>query len=57
MDANSISSDKTAFNQTYHLQITNRFENFEFDVLVFDVDDETGQSKDFDCYTKAVADA
>ena len=45
-----MSSDTTAFNQTYTVQITNNFENFEFDVLVFDVDDNTGKSPDFDCY-------
>lgn len=49
-----MSSDKTAFNQTYHLQITNRFENFAFDIMVFDVDSKTGQSKDFECYKEAV---
>ena len=54
MDANAMSDDKTAFNQTYHLQITNRFENFEFDLLIFDVDDDTGESKDLNCYKEAV---
>jgi len=29
----------------------------EFDVFVFDVDDATGESPDFECYKKAIADA
>ena len=34
--------------------MTNKFENYKFDVLIFDVDDETGESADLTCYLQAV---
>jgi len=36
------------------VRIINSFENFEFDVLIFDVDDDTGKSEDLACYLSAV---
>ena len=35
------------------MAVTNNFENFQFDIFVFELDDE-GNSKDFDCYKQAV---
>ena len=53
-EANAMSDDSSAFNQTYTVTITNNFENFKFDVLVFEVDDDTQTSKDYECYKQAV---
>ena len=52
-EANFVSQDQGAFNQSITIGITNNFENFQFDIFVFEVDDE-GRSADFDCYKQAV---
>ena len=52
-DANFVSQDEGAFNQTINIAVTNNFENFMFDIFVFEVDDQ-GNSADLDCYKKAV---
>lgn len=36
------------------VKVTNKFENYKFDVLIFDVDDETGESPDLVCYLQAI---
>ena len=36
------------------LSITNNFENFMFDILVFELDSEKNTSPDYDCYKKVV---
>uniref|UniRef100_A0A7S3IY14 Uncharacterized protein n=1 Tax=Strombidium inclinatum TaxID=197538 RepID=A0A7S3IY14_9SPIT len=43
-----------AFNQSVDVRITNNFENFEFDVLIFEVD-ESSKSSAYDCYVEAVS--
>lgn len=53
-EANAMSDDNSAFNQTYTVSISNNFENFLFDMFVFDVDDVTQRSPDLECYKKAV---
>ena len=53
-DANAFSQNQQAFNQSIEIAITNNFENFQYDVFVFEVDEETGKSQDFECYRAAV---
>ena len=52
--ANFMSRDSMTYNQTIDVHITNNFENFKFDVLIFDVDEKTGKNEDFECYKAAV---
>ena len=52
--ANFVSRDSATYNQTIDVHITNNFENFKFDVFVFDVDEKTGRNEEFECYKKAV---
>ena len=52
-EANFVSQDEGAFNQTINIGVTNNFENFKFDMFIFDVD-ATGSSKDLECYKDAV---
>ena len=47
-EANSVSQEEGAFNQSITVSITNNFENYEFDIMIFDLVD--GESKDLDCY-------
>ena len=54
-EANFVAQDNSAFTQTFDISITNNFENFKFDMLVFEVDEATGKAPVFDCYQKAVA--
>ena len=49
-EANFMSGDAMTYNQTIDVHITNNFENFKFDVFVFEVDQETGKSEDYECY-------
>ena len=53
-DANSMSQEEKAYNQSLTIQITNKFENYKFDVFIFDVDDETQESPDLTCYLDTV---
>ena len=53
-EANFMSRDSMTYNQTIDVHITNNFENFKFDVLIFDVDEKTGKNEDFECYKSAV---
>jgi len=43
-----------AFNQSIEIAITNNFENFMYDVFVFEVDEDSGKSEDFECYKQVV---
>ena len=52
-EANFVSQDEGAFNQTITVSIANNFANFMFDIFVFEIDEE-GKSPDFDCYKNAV---
>ena len=55
-DANFMSDDSTAFNQTVDVKITNNFENFKFDVFIFEgIDEESRESDDLRCYKEAVS--
>ena len=38
-EANFVSQEEGAFNQTISVQITNNFENYFFDVFIFETDD------------------
>ena len=49
-----MSGDAMTYNQTFDVHITNNFENFKFDVFVFEVDEETGKSEDYECYKQTV---
>ena len=49
-----MSGDAMTYNQTIDVHITNNFENFKFDVFVFEVDEETGKSEDYECYKQTV---
>ena len=53
-DANAISQESQAFNQSIEISITNNFENFQYDVFVFELDEDNGKSEDFECYKSAV---
>jgi len=53
-EANSVSQEEKAFNQTLTVQVTNKFENYKFDVLIFDIDDKTGESPDLTCYIEVI---
>ena len=47
----SILTDKdTALKQTFSIDLNNHFINNEFDIIIFDQEDNSG----FDCYEKAV---
>ena len=52
-EANFVSQDEGAFNQTITVSIANNFANCMFDIFVFEIDEE-GKSPDFDCYKNAV---
>ena len=52
-EANFVSQDEGAFNQTITIGVTNNFENFKFDMFIFDVN-EDGTSEDLECYKNAV---
>ena len=49
-EANFMSRDSMTYNQTIDVHITNNFENFKFDVFIFEVDEKSGKSEDFECY-------
>ena len=51
--ANFVSQEEGAFNQTISVGITNNYENYNFDILIFEVDDD-GKSEDLECYKTAV---
>ena len=51
-DANYLSNNNSAYNQTFYVSITNNHQNFLFDLFVFEVDPETGNSEGIDCYLK-----
>ena len=53
-EANAISQESQAFNQSIEIAITNNFENFMYDVFVFEVDEDSGKSEDFECYKQVV---
>ena len=53
-EAKFIEQDANTFNQSLTIQVTNKFENYLFDVFIFDVDEETGESPDFKCYLDAI---
>ena len=52
-EANFVSQDEGAFNQTITIGVTNNFENFKFDMFIFEVN-EDGTSEDLECYRNAV---
>ena len=53
-EANLVDQENDAYTQDIDIRITNNFENFKFDLFIFEVNEETGESKDFECYKQAI---